>query len=338
MVVTSHWIDFEWKLNMRVLNFCNVPPPHSGYVIAETLSRCLSEWGIDEKIGTIVVDNAKDNDVALRNLKDNFSIRNPLPVEGKLFHARCCAHVLNLCVQDGLRPIEDIVDRILDGVKYLAASEGRINKFAEISTQLHLKCKKLILDVSTRWNSTYNMLQCAIEFKKVFPLYGASHSGFLSYVSEEEDWEKVEWICSILGAFNEVTKIVSGTQYPTSNLFLSELKMVKHILDKRALDPNLHIRMMTEAMKEKFDKYWGESNLITSIGVVLDPRFKMKLPTFCFPTLYPKEGESDRNLNYLSNILNELYQEYVNVDKANKRKEVSESSQVSSSDYDFIKD
>ncbi|KAK1368115.1 zinc finger BED domain-containing protein RICESLEEPER 2-like [Heracleum sosnowskyi] len=66
MVVTSHWIDSEWKLNMRVLNFCNVPPPHSGYIIAEALSRCFSEWEIDEKIGTIVVDNAKANDVALR--------------------------------------------------------------------------------------------------------------------------------------------------------------------------------------------------------------------------------------------------------------------------------
>ncbi|KAK1386624.1 zinc finger BED domain-containing protein RICESLEEPER 2-like [Heracleum sosnowskyi] len=182
------------------------------------------------------------------------------------------------------------------------------------------------------------MLQSAIEFKKVFPRYGASDSGFLSYVPEEEDWEKVEWVCSILGAFNEVTKIVSGTRYPTSNLFLSELKMVKHILDKRAIDHNLDIRMMTEAMKDKFDKYWGESNLIMSIGAVLDPRFKLILPTFCFPTLYPKEDDSDKNLKYLSNILNELYQEYVTADRAKKKTDVGESSQVSSSNFDFTKD
>nr|XP_017250905.1 PREDICTED: zinc finger BED domain-containing protein RICESLEEPER 2-like [Daucus carota subsp. sativus] len=335
MVVTSHWIDSEWRLNMRVLNFCNVPPPHSGYVIADALSRCLNEVGIDDKIGTIVVDNAKNNDAALRSLKDIFTIRNPLPVGGKLFHARCCAHILNLCVQDGLKPIEFIVDRIRDGVKYVAASEGRRIKFAEISQQLHLKTKKLILDVSTRWNSTFNMLQCASEFKQVFSRYGASDLGFRCYVPDEEDWEKVNWVCSILGAFNEVTKIVSGTHYPTSNLFLSELKLVKHILDKKAFDPNLHIREMTEAMKEKFDKYWGESNLVMSIGAVLDPRFKMKLPTFCFPTLYPKEGESERNLTYLSNVLNDLYHEYVKEDKAGKKKEIGESSDVTSADNEF---
>ncbi|XP_074373757.1 zinc finger BED domain-containing protein RICESLEEPER 2-like [Apium graveolens] len=317
MVVTSHWIDLEWKLTMRVLNFCNVLPPHTGYIIAETLSRCFNKWGIDEKIRTIVVDNAKANDVALRNLNDTFSVRNSLPVG------------------------EKIVPRaiIRDGVKYVAASEGRRNKFVEISTQLHLKCKKLILDVSTRWNSTYNMLQSPLEFKRVFSRYAESDTGFVTYDPEDHDREKVEWVCSILGAFNEVTKIVSGTQYPTANMFLSEVKMVKHILDKRALDPNLHIRMMTEAMKEKFDKYWGECNLVMSIGVVLNLRFKLKLPTFCFPTLYPKEGESDRNLSYLSNVLNELYQEYVTADKANKKEEVGESSsQLSSSDFDFNDD
>lgn len=42
MVVTGHWIDADWKLNMTVLNFCNVPPPHSGLVISEALFKCLN--------------------------------------------------------------------------------------------------------------------------------------------------------------------------------------------------------------------------------------------------------------------------------------------------------
>lgn len=42
-----------------------------------------------------------------------------------------------------------------------------------------------------------------------------------------------------------------------------------------------------------------------SIGVVMDPRFKMKLLMFFFPA----EGEADRNIVYLTNVLNELYQE-----------------------------
>jgi hypothetical protein len=33
MVVTCHVVDSWWNLQNRVLNFCNVPPPHSGGVI-----------------------------------------------------------------------------------------------------------------------------------------------------------------------------------------------------------------------------------------------------------------------------------------------------------------
>ncbi|XP_074360856.1 zinc finger BED domain-containing protein RICESLEEPER 2-like [Apium graveolens] len=266
MVVTGHWIDSNWNLNMGVLNFCNVPPPHSGFIISEALFKCLDEWGIIDKIGTLTVDNAATNDVVLRYLKQTFSVRRSLSIEGKMFHARCCAHILNLCVQDCLNPTEDIVDKVRDGVKYIAASESRRIKFAEISKSLGLKCKKLILDVPTRWNSTYNMLECAIQFKNFFLIYSTSDPGFKEYVPGAEDWKQVEGVCSFLKVFSDVTKVVSGTGYSTSNLFLSEIRRVKHIIDRKAIDPNMHVREMARIMELKFEKYWGETNLVMSIG------------------------------------------------------------------------
>ena len=41
MVVTSHFIDSNWKLQKRVLNFCDIPPPHSGVAICDALRKCL---------------------------------------------------------------------------------------------------------------------------------------------------------------------------------------------------------------------------------------------------------------------------------------------------------
>jgi hypothetical protein len=43
MVVTCHFVDSDWFLQKRVLNFCNVPPPHSGVVIAEELRKCFGD-------------------------------------------------------------------------------------------------------------------------------------------------------------------------------------------------------------------------------------------------------------------------------------------------------
>ncbi|KAL8093895.1 hypothetical protein AgCh_035688 [Apium graveolens] len=181
MVITAHWINIDWKLNSRVLNFCNVPPPHSGYIIADLLYKSLLEWGIEDKIGTVTVDNAKANDVAIRNLKDSCSLRNlrPLPVDGK------------------------------DGVKYVSASEGRLIKFAEIVNLLQLKSKKLILDVSTRWNYTYYMLHAALQFRDVFLRFALWYRAFSEYVPSDEDWEKVKDVCSLLHIFEGATKIVS---------------------------------------------------------------------------------------------------------------------------------
>jgi hypothetical protein len=63
-------------------------------------------------------------------------------------------------------------------------------------------------------------------------------------------------------------------------------------------------------MNLKFEKYWGECNLLMAVGVVLDSSFKMKLVQFCFPKIY-QEPEAIRNIERVHRVLNELYGEYV---------------------------
>ncbi|KAL2899443.1 putative AC transposase, partial [Bienertia sinuspersici] len=52
------------------------------------------------KIFSISLDNATTNTKAMDFLKEDTSIK--LLLGGSLMHVRCCAHILNLCVQDGL--------------------------------------------------------------------------------------------------------------------------------------------------------------------------------------------------------------------------------------------
>jgi len=153
------------------LNFFNVPHPHSGVVIVDALKNCFIEWGIEDKVLIITVDNARANDSAIRIIKDDFELRNELAVRGRLFHVRCCAHLTNLLVQLGLAEIGDIVDSVRQGIKYVVASEGRLKEFSEIAKRLHLSSKKLVLDVPTRWNNIYLMLVSAVGFKEVFSRY-----------------------------------------------------------------------------------------------------------------------------------------------------------------------
>ncbi|OAY54993.2 hypothetical protein MANES_03G079516v8 [Manihot esculenta] len=246
MVVTAHFVDSEWKLQKRTLNFYDVPPPHTGVVICDVLKKCLVEWGIEDKVQTISVDNASYNDVV-----------NSLALHGKLFNVRCCAHILNLLVQDGLSDIADIIKNMRESVKHLVASESRRLIFSEIAKQLKLPSKKLLLDCGTKWNATYFMLSAALEFKDVFPRYQQRDSSY-TYLPSEDYWQKVKELCSFLEEFNEVTNFISGTEYPTSNLFLPELYSIQKLLDEAHENGNIYMKVMVDKMKCKFDKYWGD--------------------------------------------------------------------------------
>ena len=106
--------------------------------------------------------------------------------------------------------------------KFVNGSEARLKTFAEITKQLCLNERKLIIHCPTRWNSTYKMLEAAINLKDVFPRFQEVESSYHS-LPLEENWEKAREICGILKVFNSVTKVMSGSDYPTSNLYLKEV-------------------------------------------------------------------------------------------------------------------
>jgi hypothetical protein len=151
MVVTCHFMDSNWLLQKRILNFCNVSPPHLGVVIADALRDTFNDWGIMRKVFSITVDNESANGAAIDILRDDFRLKGIfLPVRGLLFYVRCCAYITNMLVQAGLSEIGDIIYSIRRGIKYIVASERWLKVFSEIAKGLDLGCKKLILDVTTR--------------------------------------------------------------------------------------------------------------------------------------------------------------------------------------------
>nr|GMD16299.1 zinc finger BED domain-containing protein RICESLEEPER 2-like [Ipomoea batatas] len=315
MVVTGHWIDSSWKLQKRVLSFINIPPSRGGLQISDAIFKCMKEWGIERKVFTITVDNATSNDSAIRYMKDTLQRSRSLVCGGRLFHVRCCAHILNLCVQDGLEEIRHVISDVRDSMEYVNRSEARRIQFADCVQQLQLKDKKLIRDCKTRWNSTFEMLSCALKFKEVFKML-KDRDPFFDSCPLEDDWDKVTKVCSILEAFWTATHIISGCEYPTSNLFLQEVQKIKSALDSHVNDEDSFIVDLVGRMKKKFDKYWGECNLLMAIGAVFDPTKKMRALEFCFPRIYSNE-EAMENISKVKEIINTLYQEYV-VESMNK--------------------
>jgi hypothetical protein len=258
---------------------------------------------LKKKIYSITVDNAEENDVALSQLKPWFPMR-------------CCAHIINLMVQDGLGEIEEIVDCVRDGIKYLVASEGRLMQFSKIAKNLQLSSKKLLLDVLTRWNSTYLMLTTAYEFRKVFLRYGHIDQQF-TWVLSLEDWAKVESVCELLKVFNPVIKTESESGYPKASLVFYEICNMKNLLTQKCSDQNDYIRFMAQKMKAKIDKYWDEFYLFLAVATILDPRFKIKLIEYWLFSIYKGGAETKKNIECVQGFLTTIYNAYVNNHSSN---------------------
>lgn len=86
MVLDTHFINSNWKLQKRAINFVHIPSPRRGVEIVDCIFKFLKEWGIKNKMFAIFVDNASNNDVAIKILKDTFPRAERLVCGGKLFH------------------------------------------------------------------------------------------------------------------------------------------------------------------------------------------------------------------------------------------------------------
>ena len=65
LCITVHYIDSEWMLNKRIISFKTINTPHSGKNIATLINNEIIDLGIRDKIFTITLDNASNNDAAI---------------------------------------------------------------------------------------------------------------------------------------------------------------------------------------------------------------------------------------------------------------------------------
>ena len=256
ITLTTHFITDDWVLHKQILNFSYFPSPHTGITISEKMYKMLCEWSLEFKLFSITLDNASSNEAFVNTLKTQLNLRNALLNKGEFFHIRCCAHILNLIVQEGLKEMDASVVKIRESVKYIKGSQGRKEKFKECISQVALEKKRgLRQDVPTRWNSTYLMLDSSLYYRRAMTHLKLTDSNY-KHGLEEEEWDRVEQICKFLGVFYNVTRLFSGSKYPTANLYFPNVFLVQHTLIKAIEKRDFVANSLAERMKPKFDKYW----------------------------------------------------------------------------------
>lgn len=127
--ITAHFVDHDWNLQKRILNFSFMPPPHNGVSLSEKVYSLLADCEIVDKLFSMTLDNASCNDTFIDFLKLQLNVRKALLGNGHFFHLRCCAHILNLMVQDGLKQVDESVRKVRESIKYVKGSQVKNKNF-----------------------------------------------------------------------------------------------------------------------------------------------------------------------------------------------------------------
>ena len=111
------------------------------------------------------------------------------------------------------------------------------------------------MDVPTRWNSTFTMLDGAIECQKTFERLEEHDPSYLPKddISIVEDWDTTKMFVKSLKTFSEVTMKFSVSMFVTSNIFFHELCLIQEIILEYSLHEYALLSLMTLSMQTKFN-------------------------------------------------------------------------------------
>ncbi|GKA15556.1 zinc finger BED domain-containing protein RICESLEEPER 2-like protein [Tanacetum coccineum] len=252
--VTAHWIEpGTWQMMKRVIAFEDFPVPHTGSALAKTLINVFVKFKLENKIMSITLDNASNNTSAIGKLR----LKYEPPMEGRFYHSRCVAHIINLCVQDGLavKEINTIKESFKTMLKDVFKSGGKNQqRYSKICKQAGKPCLSPHWDVPTRWNSTYHMFLSGLKQKSTLMYFNdllASKNRCRQFPAE--NWVTIEGLTQLLKVFNNATKILSGVYYPTSPLVLQQIVFMTTKLTEYEFEGGIFATMV-KPMKEKLKK------------------------------------------------------------------------------------
>ncbi|XP_059301213.1 zinc finger BED domain-containing protein RICESLEEPER 1-like [Lycium ferocissimum] len=308
LCLTAFYIDEDWKLQKKMLNFITLDPSHTDDILSEVVIKSLTEWAIDRKLFSMTFDHFTGYDVMIFRIKDWLSQNRPLLKNGELFDVRCAVQLMKSIVSDVMEALRDVTHKVRESIRHVKSSQLTLGKFNVIAQQASVNGERpLILDCGQQWSSTYLMLEAALDYRGAFNLLEESDPSYTTPLSETE-WDHVSAIAGYVKLFVEVTNFFTANKCSTANLYFPEICDIHIQLIEWCKNPDSFLSDIALKMKEKFDKYWNKCSLTLAIAAILDPRFKMKLVEYYYPQIYGSDASNQ--IKEISDAIRELSNEY----------------------------
>ena len=86
----------DGKVHGFGIEFAEFPEKHTGRNIADKVIHAIQEYGLKGKITGIVVDNASNNDAAMKIITQHLGLNDSTFPNEEELHFRCFGHAKNL--------------------------------------------------------------------------------------------------------------------------------------------------------------------------------------------------------------------------------------------------
>lgn len=265
LALTIHFIDKSFKLNSFLLSCHHFNETRTSLNLSENIKSTLEIWNLEKKVILAVSDNAHNIKNALNSLQlKNFG---------------CFTHTLNLIVQAALKTESNLIDKIKTIVSHFYKSPNSHQKLIQYQKNIGIKDpKKLVQDVSTRWNSTFYMVERFVELENSF-------RGTLGLIDKPppslnpEEWQYLKELRSILKPFEEATLAVSGQLFMTASMVIVIAQGLRHVCNQLknsnyTTRAKTFIQSLVNEMNNR--QTWGNIERSKTLArcTFLDPNFK----------------------------------------------------------------
>ncbi|XP_038127686.1 E3 SUMO-protein ligase ZBED1-like [Cyprinodon tularosa] len=258
---TAHYFDPQWKLQSHALTVVKTEERHFADAVAEHFMQVAREWDIEQKVVSLTTDSARNMIAAARQL----------PFE----HMPCIAHSVHRAVTVSLTnsPFDSALAKCRKVVGYFKHSPANQAQLEQQQVAHHQKKESLVQEVSTRWNSTLEMIKRVQRNAEPLRDALALHATNVAMPTATE-LEKLKKLEAVLEHCRYVSELLGGEKFVSCSVVLPTLCHLSRVMEVTEDDPAYMINFKgtfaaeMDGRKEKTNITW------LRVATALDPRFK----------------------------------------------------------------
>uniref|UniRef100_A0A3P9JS10 Zinc finger protein 37 n=1 Tax=Oryzias latipes TaxID=8090 RepID=A0A3P9JS10_ORYLA len=265
LAVACHYVLENSKLATVLLGVLPFPQNHGPADVADAQRTLMAEWGLEGKVKCLVSDTTP----TMVAVADDLAVP----------HVECIAHALNSVVRralDKTAGLKGLRRRAGEVVALFRSSAAAKEKLRSKQQKLALPVTKLVREESSRWTSTFLMLQSLLDARRAVGSALTALGAKVELLSCDEN-ETSAACLQVLKPFYTATVEMSEQKRVLGSMGIPLVKMLLLATEEVAEESDnvtaeLLGQNLSAGLRREFDGL--EENPVLSLATLLDPRFK----------------------------------------------------------------